>query len=681
MADRRKIFIGAAWPYANGEIHLGHLAGCLLPADIFARYSRMRGYDTLFVSGSDMHGTPITVTADKNGLTPEEVANRNHASILRSIELLDISYDIYTSTHTENHFKVVQEIFNHLMENGLIDSRTEEAPYCPTCRSFKPDRYVEGICPHCKSDGARGDQCDGCGQILDPKDLISPRCKICATAPEFRETEHFYLLLTKLEGKIKQFIEENRDRWRPNTRNNTENFIREGLRDRAITRDLNWGVPIPLEGYEDKRIYVWFEAVCGYLSASREYSQKKGQPDLWEDYWKDEACRHYYFLAKDNIPFHTIIWPAILIGYGGLDLPYDIPSNEYLQWDGEQFSKSRGHGVTVNGFLQDHPVDALRFYLSVNMPESRDSNFDLKEFVQKNNTELLGAFGNYLHRVVTFISRNYGEVPARGPLSEEDRKIIDLTKERYTQAMDAMELVHLKEGSSILMSLVNDANRYFNNSAPWKVIKEDRDRCGTILSVALQVAKTVVYGFHPYIPHATARWCEMTGIDTPGLWTEGLEPFPEGHKLAMPEPLFTKLELPEEESTAGENNEKNKDIKGEGEKMTLENEEGIVTFDEFMRNRLKVGKILEVNDHPKADRLYVLSVDLGEEAPRTLVAGLKEYYKKEDMMGKHIIVVSNLKPARMRGVESQGMLLAAEKDGVVSLLTLDRMVPPGSEIH
>ncbi len=676
MVDRGKRFIGAAWPYANGEIHLGHLAGCLLPADIFARYSRMRGYDTLFVSGSDMHGTPITVTADREGLTPEEVANRNHASIQRSIELLDSSYDIYTSTHTENHFKVVQEIFKHLMENGFIDRRTEEAPYCPRCNSFKPDRYIEGVCPHCGSDGAGGDQCDACGQVLDPKDLISPRCKICGTPPEFRETEHFYLLLSRLEPRIKRFIEENKSRWRPNTRNNTDNFIREGLRDRAITRDLNLGVPIPMEGYEDKRIYVWFEAVCGYLSSSKELSQNRGDPNFWENYWKDEKCRHYYFLAKDNIPFHTIIWPAILLGYGGLDLPFDIPSNEYLQWDGEQFSKSRGHGVTVNGFLQDYPVDALRFYLSINMPESRDSNFDLSEFVQKNNTELLGAFGNYLHRVVTFISRNYGKVPARGELTEEDQRILDLTKEKYTQAMDAMELVHLKEGINILMSLVNESNRYFNNSAPWKAIKEDRERCGTILSVALQVAKTIVYGFYPYIPHATTRWCEMTGIEAPGQWTQGLEPMPEGHELAMPEPLFTKLELPEEEA-----DEKGNDEKDEGVNMPLEDEEGIVTFDEFMKNRLKVGKILEVEDHPKADRLYVLSVDLGEEKPRTLVAGLKEYYKKEEMLGKHIIVVSNLKPARMRGIESQGMLLAAEKDGTVSLLTLDRMVPPGAEIH
>ncbi|MGA1866090.1 MAG: methionine--tRNA ligase [Thermoplasmatota archaeon] len=682
MAERKRVFIGAAWPYANGPLHLGHIAGCLLPADIYARYCRLMGYDTLFVSGSDMHGTPIMVTADKMGLTPEEVAEKNHASILKTIEDLGISYDLYTKTHTEHHFQVVRDIFLRLLEKGWINRKTDVAPYCPACGKFMPDRYVEGICPFCQFGEARGDQCDRCGKVLDASELLSPRCKICGSPPEFRETEHFYLLLSKLEPKVREFVDLRKDEWRANTRNNTENFLREGLRDRAITRDLTWGVPIPMEGFENKRIYVWFEAVCGYLSASKLYSKIVQKPRLWEDYWKDPECRHYYFLAKDNIPFHTIIWPAILAGYGGLNLPYDIPSNEFLQWDGSQFSKSRDHGITVNDFLEDYPVDPLRFYLSLNMPEKGDSNFDLGEFVQKNNTELLGALGNYLHRVVTFIKNNFGEVPRRGPLSPDDVRMLTTAEELYKSALASIEKVRLKEGITTLMSLVNEGNRYFNGQAPWKLIKEDVQRCATVLNVALSVGKIIMYGMYPYIPHAAGRWFEMMGTTGPEekKWNEALVPFDEGMRLSMPSPLFSKLEVEtenEEQTKTGAMKAVQPEKKKEEEKMEQ------ISFEEFMKLDLRVGTIISVEDHPNADRLYVLKVDTGEEEPRTLVAGLKLFYTKEEMEGRRIIVVVNLKPAKMRGVVSNGMLLAAENDEVVALLTVDpdKEIPPGSKIH
>jgi len=677
--SEKKVFIGAAWPYANGSLHLGHIAGCLLPADIYARYCRMMGYDTLFVSGSDMHGTPITVTADKEGITPEEVAEKNHASILETISSLDISYDIYTKTNTQHHFDVVKDIFLRLKENGYIETRTEEAPYCPSCSKFMPDRYIEGTCPHCDYEEARGDQCDKCGKVLDANELIASRCKICGSSPEFRETEHFYLLLSKLEPRIREFVEARREDWRPNTRNNTENFLKDGLRDRAITRDLKWGVPIPVDGYDDKRIYVWFEAVCGYLSSSKLYSKEKGEPELWENYWKDEECKHYYFLAKDNIPFHTIIWPSILAGYGGLNLPHDIPSNEYLQWDGEQFSKSRGHGVTVNGFLQDYPVDPLRFYLSIIMPEKGDSNFDLDEFIQKNNTELLGAFGNYLHRVVTFTSKNFGQITRRGDLTDADREVLAKAEEVYRSALGSMEKVRLKEGIHRMMTLVNDCNRYFNDQAPWKLLKEDEERCKTVLNVSLQLCRVVTSGLYPYIPHAVNRWYEMMDIEGPGDggWANALEPVPEGKELGMPEPLFKKLEPPQYDDEVSPEAK----LKEDKEVSEDEKETNTITFDEFMKLDLRVGKVLEVEDHPKADRLYVIKVDLGDDEPRQVVAGMKKYYTKEAMVGKRIIVVSNLEPAKLRGVMSNGMLLAAEKGDQVTLLTTDEEVVPGSKIH
>jgi methionyl-tRNA synthetase len=667
--SEKKIFIGAAWPYANGPLHLGHIAGCLLPADIFARYSRLMGYDTLFVSGSDMHGTPITVTADSEGTEPETVANRNHDSILETISSLEISYDLYTKTHTDHHFEVVKEIFLKLNENGYIETRTEEAPYCASCGKFMPDRYIEGTCPHCGYEKARGDQCDNCGKVLDASELKAPRCKICGSSPEFRETEHFYLLLSKLEDKVRDFVERNRDHWRPNTRNNTENFLRDGLKDRAITRDLTWGVPIPMDGFDEKRIYVWFEAVCGYLSASRLYSKDSGSPKSWESYWKDPDCRHYYFLAKDNIPFHTIIWPAILAGYGGLTLPYDIPSNEYLQWDGEQFSKSRGHGVTVNGFLKDYPVDPLRFYLSMNMPERGDSNFDIFEFVQKNNTELLGAFGNYLHRVVTFMSKNFGHITRRGNIEVEDQKVLDAARDHYERALRSMENVRLKEGIHTIMDLVNVANRYFNDQAPWKLLKQDPERCETVLNISLQIGRFITYGAYPYIPQAVSRWYAMLGIKGPedGNYKDAFHPFEEGKRLGMPQPLFTKLDPPE--------------MKEETDMKEIEPMKDLISFDEFMKLDLRVGKVLSVEDHPKADKLYVIKVDLGEEKPRQIVAGMKKHYSIKEMEGKTIIVVSNLKPAKLRGIMSNGMLLAAESGDGISLVTVDGDADPGSGIH
>jgi methionyl-tRNA synthetase len=696
MDGKRRIFIGAAWPYANGDLHLGHVAGCLLPADIFARYCRLRGYSVLFVSGSDMHGTPITVTADKEGITPEQVAMRTHNSILRTIKDLDMTYDLYTHTHTDHHFKVVHEIFLDLLGKGLIEKRTQEAPFCPKCDRFMPDRYIEGTCPECGFGEARGDQCDKCGKVHDPKDLGSPRCKLCGTAPAFKETEHFFLLLSNLQERIRSFVSANEGHWRPNTRNNTENFLSAGLRDRAITRDLQWGVPIPLPGNEGKCIYVWFEAVCGYLSAARLYFLQKGDPEGYRDYWEDPACRHYYFLAKDNIPFHTIIWPAILLGKGGLNLPYDVPANEYLQWDGSQFSKSRGHGVTVNGFLQDYPVDPLRFYLSTNMPERSDADFDLREFVQKNNTELLGAIGNLLHRVASFVHTNFGTVPRRGDLSAEDERILAASEKAYVTALDSMEEVRLKDGIRTMVELANEANRYFNDMAPWKLLRTDKARCGTVLAVSLSVCKTLAFGLYPYIPRSMTRWCEMMGIPGPAdsKWTDALVPFPEGHILAKPETLFARIELKEKEEAADEKvapaqsapasptiSEAPKGKAQPAKPQAAEAKPAVIPYDEFARVDLRVGKVLDIQPHPNADKLFVLKVDLGEPQPRQIVAGLRKHYKAEEILGRYIVVVSNLQPVKMRGIDSNGMLLAGDDGSVVSILTSDKDVKPGSPVH
>ena len=414
-----RLLIGVAWPYANGPIHVGHVAGCYLPPDIFARYHRMKGDEVLMVSGSDQHGTPITITADKEGVQPSEIAERFHEINSRALEQLGISFDLFFKTSHENHKVVVHDVFNKLLEQDLIYKQIMDSYFCNDCQKFLPDRYVEGECPHCGSPGARGDQCDDCGRTLDPVELIAPKCKLCGSYPEIRETEHFFFKLSEFQDKLLDYSAD-KDHWRHNTKNFTRNWLASGLRDRAITRDIKWGVEIPLDGYDEKRIYVWFEAVIGYLSTSKEWARRNGDENKWKDFWQDENTKHYYFLGKDNIPFHTIIWPAILLGYGGLNLPYDVPANEYLKFKGEQFSKSRGVSVDIPDYLETFDPDPLRYYLSINMPENRDADFAWDDFVNRNNTELVGTLGNFIHRSLTFTYKNFKSVP---PLNKPENQL------------------------------------------------------------------------------------------------------------------------------------------------------------------------------------------------------------------------------------------------------------------
>jgi len=423
-----KIFIGAAWPYANGSLHLGHIAGCYLPADIFARYNRMKGNDVLMVSGSDEHGTPITITAEKEHTTPQVIVDRYNKEHTENMKQLGISFDLFTRTTTKNHENVVQDIFLTLYKKGFIYKKELESYYCPNCKRFLPDRYIEGTCPFCGNKNARGDQCDECGKLLDPQQLIDVRCKICGATPILKNTEHLFFALSKFEKPLLDWLKE-KNYWKPSVLKFTQNWLKDGLHDRDITRDINWGVPIPLDGFEDKRIYVWFDAVIGYLSASKEWSQKINEPDKWQEWWLNDKAKHYYFLAKDNIPFHSIIWPSILMGYNEkLSLPYDIPANEYLRLGGEQFSKSKGLGIWVPEIIQKFDVESIRYYLSINMPEQKDANWMWEEFVARNNDELVGTYGNLIHRVMTFTYNNFQEIPSLGELTEEDEEIIEKIK-------------------------------------------------------------------------------------------------------------------------------------------------------------------------------------------------------------------------------------------------------------
>lgn len=567
------ILVTSAWPYASGPRHLGHAAGAYLPPDIFARYHRMAGNHVLFVSGSDMHGTPIMVAADRQGLTAREVAEANHEQIADSFRRLGLSYDLYTTTLTETHYRVTQDMFLRLLDQGYLFTQTTEAMFDPEVNRFLPDRYVEGTCPHCGYEDARGDQCDNCGRTLDPTDLINPRSKLSGAQPITRETTHFFLDLPKFNDRLTTWVEAHRDIWRPAVTNFVLGWLREGLIPRAITRDLDWGVPIPLDGYDDKRIYVWFDAVIGYLSASVEWAERRGTPDAWKAWWEllpdgSDPSRSFYFIGKDNIPFHALIWPAMLMGYGGLALPYDVPANEFLTLDGKKLSSSRTYTSrlpTLPEALDLFDADALRFFLTINAPESRDTDFSWDEFQRRNNDELVATYGNAVHRLLSFLqSRFDGVVPAPGALTEADQQMLDLARDAFARTAEQIEARHLRDGLRTVMDLARALNRYLDDAAPWKSIKTDPERAATSLWTSLQVISALRVLTSPYLPFSAQQLHEHLGDDGPVdqlAWT-GIE-LPAGRKLAPAKPLFRKLEddelaelvqrlAPEQEDTSGE---------------------------------------------------------------------------------------------------------------------------------
>jgi methionyl-tRNA synthetase len=543
-----RIFIGVAWPYANGPLHMGHIAGCYLAADIFARYHRMMGNEVLMVSGSDAHGTPITVRADQEGITPEQVLERYHPQFLETWQRLGISFDLFTSTHTENHQRVAQDVFKVLLDKGYIYTDTTLLAYCPQCQRFLPDRYVEGTCPHCGNDRARGDQCDNCGRTLDPQDLVEPRCIHCRTTPEFRESEHFFLKLSAFQEPLMEWIRR-QTHWRPNVLNSTRRFLEGGLKDRAITRDLLWGVPIPLEGYQGKRIYVWFEAVIGYLSAAMEWAQSTGQPDKWEDFWKDPSTRSYYFIGKDNIPFHSIIWPAMIMAYGqGLNLPYDVPANEFLSLESRKFSTSQNWAIWVPDYLEHYDPDPLRYALSINMPESSDSDFSWAEFVRRNNEELVATYGNLVNRVLSFTYRNFeGRVPPMADRDAADQEILDRARATLDSVSDSLYHTHFRAAISQAFALAQEANRYLDGKAPWRAIKTNREDAANALGVSLQVINCLKVALAPFLPFSSQSVHEFLGFDgriEDEKWdfqhlVAAIKP---GSPLRQPRPLYTKLE-------------------------------------------------------------------------------------------------------------------------------------------
>jgi len=567
MSER--ILVCVAWPYANGSLHLGQIAGAYLPPDIFARYHRTRGNEVVMVSGSDAHGTPTTIKAEQEGKTPREVADFYQQEFLDNWDRLGISFDLYTTTDTDNHTQVAQDVFLELLKKGYLERKTVSQAYCPRCQRFRPDRYVEGTCPYCGSVYARGDQCEACGKPLDPQDLVGPRCRTCGTDIQFRDSEQFFLRLPVFQDRLLAWVRQ-QTHWRQNVLNFTTRFLEEGLIDRAITRDIDWGVPVPVDGFEEKRIYVWFEAVIGYLSATKEWASLQGDPEKWRRFWQEDA-RSYYFIGKDNIVFHTIIWPAMLMGYGGLDLPYDVPANEFLTIEGRKLSTSQNWAVWLPDYLSRYDPDPLRYMLSINMPETADTDFSWREFVRRNNDELVATYGNLAHRVLTITYRHFdGSIPSHSRcdaireylgdsdspgnhgLDPLDAHILGGMKGLFREMDLHLSQCHFKQAIMKAMSIAREANQYLDEKSPWKTIRENRQAAADALYVALCVVSCLRTAFYPFLPFSSQKLHRMLGyqgkVEEYGWKTGAPEP---GQRLERPEPLFTKLDesLIEEETS------------------------------------------------------------------------------------------------------------------------------------
>ncbi|MCI4367945.1 MAG: methionine--tRNA ligase [Thermoplasmata archaeon] len=669
-----RIFVGVAWPYANGPFHIGHLAGSYLPGDSFARFHRLRGDEVLMVSGSDMHGTPILVAAEKEGASAETIARRNDAINRDAFVRLGVSFDTFTSTHTLVHERTVQELFLTLLENGFVGRRTSENPYCPKHERFLPDRYLVGTCPFCADPAARGDECDHCGRQFESSQLKEPRCSLCGTPAEFRPTEHFYLLLDKLEPKIREYLAD-KSYWRSNVTGVVENFLREGLKATPITRDLDWGIPIPLEGYSSKRFYVWFEAVIGYLSASKEWAIRAGRPDAYERYWLErEPVRSYYFLGKDNIFFHTVTWPAILIGRGGLKLPYDVAANEWMQVDGRKISKSRtvDEDLFMPALLAHYPPDLIRFYAALLAPQNHDTDFRWEEFHQVTDDILSNQYGNLAQRVLVLTrDRCANRVPEPpGDAGASHAAFVERLKASHEKITAEYERVHLKEALELALGEVREANRRFHDAKPWSASDDDRRR---ILFESLWTLKAAAIWLSPVIPFSSAELFRMLGYaqpPSPGDWEQAKEPVPPAQELGEIRPLFLRREARTAAPPAAS-----------APKAPPSSPSPTATTKTPAEFDIRSAVILEVENHPSADRLYVIRLDVGEAEPRTVVAGIRPFYSPEQLRGRRVALLANLEPRTIRKVTSHGMLLAADDGTRARLLTSPATASPGSGIE
>lgn len=686
MPEKERYMITSALPYANGPIHLGHLAGAYLPGDIFARYCRLKQRDTLYICGSDEHGVPIMLRARNEGVSPQEIVNRYHEIIKKSFEKFGMSFDYYGRTSSPVHHQTSSEFFSYLAAKVVFSLKTDQQLYDPEAKMFLADRFVRGACPVCQYEDAYGDQCERCGSSLSPADLINPRSAITNAKPVMKETTHWYLPLAKFQPELEKWIGGHPE-WRSNVLGQIQSWFKDGLKDRAVTRDLPWGVALPEDvakkaGVDPagKVLYVWFDAPIGYISATKEWAIGQGDPECWKPYWQDKDSKLFHFIGKDNIVFHCLIFPAMLMAHGDYVLPANVPSNEFLNLEGNKFSTSRNYAVWLDDYLEKFEPDALRYALAINMPETRDADFSWQEFQARHNNELADILGNFVNRTFTFVKKYFnGALPARGKLDELDRELIAAISAARDSVGEALDNFQFKEATKRLMDLARFANKYFNDKEPWKTRKSDVENCGTTLNLCTQTARSLAILMSPFLPFTSRKIWQM--LQLPGRPEEtswdaaGDLPLQDGHQLGELEILFAKIE----DKTIQKEVERLQKVQEEIQQGKQLQKREYITIEEFQRMDLRTARVIAAEAIPKAKKLLKLQIDLGAEK-RQLIAGLAEHYKPEDLVNKTIIIVANLQPATIRGVESQGMLLAADDEGRLTILTAEAAVAPGKKV-
>lgn len=674
----RRTLVTTALPYANGPVHIGHLAGVYVPADIYVRFLRLKGEDVKMIGGSDEHGVPITIRARKEGVTPQDVVDRYHKLIKDSFQELGISFDVYSRTTSETHRATASEFFRHIYNKGGFVVRKSKQLYDEGAGRFVADRYVVGECPVCHAQGAYGDQCEKCGSSLSPTDLINPRCAETGNVPVLRETEHWYLPLEDYQQALEKWILEGHKEWRTNVYGQCKSWLDLGLQPRAVTRDLDWGIPVPVEGAEGKVLYVWFDAPIGYISNTREIL-----PDSWEKWWKDPETRIINFIGKDNIVFHCIIFPAMLMAYGdGFQLPDNVPANEFLNLEGNKISTSRNWAVWLHEYLHDFPgkQDVLRYVLTANAPETRDNDFTWSDFQARNNSELVAVFGNFVNRAMVLTGKYFnGEVPARTELLDVDKAAFDEIRVAVKAMTEALDTFHFREALKQAMEIARVGNRYLQETEPWKVSKTDMERTATILNVALQICANLAVAFEPFLPFSSEKLCKMLNLSDLKWDMLGRDDLlPAGHKLGEPVLLFEKIE----DDAIAAQLKRLDDIKKQNELSAWkpEPQQPDVPFDDFLKMDIRVGTVIECDRVPKADKLLRFLIDDGMEK-RTIVSGIAKFYKPEDLVGKQVCFVANFAPRKLKGVESQGMILSAQNpDGSLVVISPSAPVTPGSQV-
>ena len=654
-----RTLVTTALPYANGPVHIGHLAGVYVPADIYTRYLRMKGEDVIMIGGSDEHGVPITLKARKEGVSPQDIVDRYHKIIKDSFEELGISFDIYSRTTSEIHRKTASDFFRTLYDKGEFIEKTSMQYYDEEAGQFLADRYIVGTCPHCGNPQAYGDQCEKCGTSLSADELIDPRSAIGGSKLVKKETKHWYLPLDKWEPVLRKWILEEHKEWKPNVYGQCKSWLDMGLQPRAVSRDLDWGVPVPVEGAEGKVLYVWFDAPIGYISNTKELL-----PDRWEEYWKRDDTRIIHFIGKDNIVFHCIVFPAMLMAEGSYRLPENVPSNEFLNLEGDKISTSRNWAVWLHEYLVDFPgkQDVLRYVLTANAPETKDNDFTWKDFQARNNNELVAIIGNFVNRSMVLTPKYFdGEIPAIGELTDYDRQTLDEFKNVKDTLGEDIEHFRFRDALREAMNLARIGNKYLADTEPWKLAKTDMGRVATILNVAMQITANLAIAFEPFLPFSAAKLRKMLNMGDAD-WNKlgSIDILAVGSHVAKPELLFEKIE----DAAINAQIERLERIKQENiiKNFQAEPVAESVKIDDFAKLDIRVGKVLECQKVPKSDKLLQFKIDDGL-GGRTIVSGIAKYYKPEDLVGKEVCFIANLEPRKLKGVESQGMILSAEDAG------------------